>query len=110
MASIFIAHGKATGDGLLDLYANRQFRKQFKCQQRIWKKLKQVLVGEFPEPKQHKPTSHRLEDALKKRILKLSKQGYKQSRIVEMTNTPLTTVRRIVAVNANAIDTTSDDQ
>ena len=48
MASIFIAHGKATGDSLLDLYADRQFRKLFKCQKRIWKKLKGVLTGDLP--------------------------------------------------------------
>ena len=48
MASIFIAHGKATGDSLLDLYADRQFRKLFKCQKRIWNKLKGVLTGDFP--------------------------------------------------------------
>ena len=29
MASIFIAHGKATGDSLLDLYADREFSKLF---------------------------------------------------------------------------------
>jgi hypothetical protein len=96
MASIFIAHGKATGDTLLDLYADRQFRKLFKCQKRIWKKLKHVLTGEFAEPKPHKPTSHRHEDALKERIQKMREQGYKLLAIAKMTNTPLTTVRRIV--------------
>jgi hypothetical protein len=97
MASIFIAHGKATGDTLLDLYADRQFRKLFKCQQRIWKKLQGVLAGEFPEPEPHKPTSHRLDDALKKRIQRLRRRGYKLKKIAEMTKTPLTTVSRIAS-------------
>jgi hypothetical protein len=105
MASIFIAHGKATGDSLLDLYADRQFRKLFKCQQRIWRKLKGVLTGDFPEPKPHKPTSHRLEDSMKKRIRKLKKQGYKLTKIADMTNTPLTTVRRIASSQAQDADT-----
>ncbi len=105
MASIFIAHGKATGDSLLDLYADRQFRKLFKCQKRIWKKLKQVLTGTFPEPKKHKPTSHRLEDALKKRLQKLKRQGYKLTKIAEVANTPLTTVRRIASSQVLDSDT-----
>jgi len=100
MASIFIAHGKATGDTLLDLYADRQFRKLFECQKRIWKKLKHVLTGEFPEPKPHKPTSHRHEDALKERILKMRQQGYKLAAIAKRTNTPYTTVRRIASSQA----------
>lgn len=108
MASIFIAHGKATGDTLLDLYADRQFRKLFKCQKRIWEKLKHVLTGEFPEPKPHKPTSHRLEDALKRWIQRLRRQGYKMKKIAEMTKTPLTTVCRIAS--SQALDTgTSGD-
>jgi hypothetical protein len=96
MGSIFLTHGKATDDPLLDVYANRHFRTLFKCQKRIWKKLRHVLAGEFPEPKAHKPTSHRLEDALKKRIQKLKQRGYRLTKIAHMTNTPLTTVRRIV--------------
>lgn len=75
MASIFIAHGKATGDSLLDLYADRQFRKLFKCQKRIWKKLSTILTGEFPEPKVRKPFSNRLDESFKERILALRKQG-----------------------------------
>ena len=110
MASIFIAHGKATGDSLLDLYADRQFRKLFKCQKRIWEKLKGVLTGEFPEPKPHKPTSHRLEDALKKRIQKLKRQGYKLTKIAELTKTPLTTVRRIALAKAVDTETTTGEQ
>ena len=106
MASIFIAHGKATGDSLLDLYADRQFSKLFKCQKRIWKKMKHVLTGEFPEPKPHKPTSYRLEEALKKRIQRLRRQGYKLKRIAEMTNTPLTTVCRIAS--SPALDSEAD--
>ena len=95
IASIFIAHGKATGDDLLDLYADRQFRKLFECQQRIWKKLKGVLTGAFPEPTKQLPMNHRLDDPLKKRIQKLRRQGYKLTKIAELTKTPLTTVRRI---------------
>ena len=110
MASIFIAHGKATGDSLLDLYADRQFRKLFKCQKRIWKKLQGVLTGAFPEPKPHKPTSHRLEDALKKRIQKLMRQGYRLSKIAEVTNTPYTTVRRIASSEALDSDTATGEQ
>ena len=110
MASIFIAHGKATGDSLLDLYADRQFRKLFKCQKRIWKKLKEILTGDFPEPKPHKPTSHRLEDALKKRIQRLRRQGFKLTRIAEMTNTPFTTVRRIALSKAPEPDTATGGQ
>jgi hypothetical protein len=110
MASIFIAHGQATGDSLLDLYADRQFRKLFKCQKRIWSKLKGVLTGEFPEPKPHKPKSHRLEDDLKKRIQKLKRQGYKLTKIAEVTNTPLTTVRRIASSEALDSDTTTGEQ
>jgi hypothetical protein len=110
MASIFIAHGQATGDSLLDLYADRQFRKLFKCQKRIWSKLKGVLTGEFPEPKPHKPKSHRLEDPLKKRIQKLKRQGYKLTKIAEVTNTPLTTVRRIASSEALDSDTTTGEQ
>ena len=59
MSSIFLTHGEATDDPLLDCYANRQFRKLFKCQKRIWKKLKHILTGEFPEPKRaqaHEPS------------------------------------------------------
>jgi hypothetical protein len=111
IASIFITHGKATGDSLLDLYADRQFRRLFKCQKRIWKKLEGVMTGDFPEPKPHKPTSHRLNDALKKRIQKLRGQGYKFTKIAELTNTPLTTVRRIAsgkAVDAETISLDSD--
>jgi hypothetical protein len=100
MASIFVAHGKATDDRLLDLYADRQFRKLFKCQQSIWKKLKHVLTGNFPEPKTHKPKGHRIEDAMKKRIQKLKQQGYKLTKIAEVTNTPLTTVCRIASSQA----------
>jgi hypothetical protein len=110
MASIFIAHGKATGDSLLDLYADRQFRKLFKCQKRIWKKLKGVLTGAFPEPKPHKPTSHRLEDALKKRIQRLKRRGYKLAKIAEVTNTPYTTVRRIASSEALDSDTTTGEE
>ena len=84
IASIFIAHGKATGDGLLDLYADRQFRKLFECQKRIWKKLEGVLTGAFPEPTKHRPTSYRLDDPLKKRIQKLRRQGYKLAKIAEL--------------------------
>jgi hypothetical protein len=107
IASIFITHGKATGDSLLDLYADRQFRKLFKCQKRVWEKLKGVLTGEFPEPKPHKPTSHRHEDALKKRIQKLKRQGYKLTKIAEMTNTPLSTVSRIAAAKGLNSDSTT---
>ncbi len=110
MASIFIAQGKATGDSLLDLYADRQFRKLFKCQQRIWKKLKGVLTGNFPEPKPHKPTSHQLQDALKRRIQKLKRQGYKLTKIAEATNTPLTTVRRVASSKALDSDTDTGEQ
>ena len=110
MSSIFIAHGKATDDGLLDLYADRQFRKLFKCQKRIWEKLKSVLTGEFPEPKPHKPTSHRHEDSLKKRIQKLRRQGYKLTKIAEMANIPLSTVSRIASAKALDPDTTTGDQ
>jgi hypothetical protein len=106
MASIFIAHGKATGDSLLDLYADRQFSKLFECQQRIWKKLKDVLTGEFPEPRPHKPTSHRLDDTLKKRIQRLRRQGYKLKKIAELTNTPLTTVCRIAS--SQSLDSEAD--
>ncbi len=110
MASIFIAHGKATGDGLLDLYADRQFRKLFKCQKRIWQKLKHVLKGDFPEPKPHKPTSRRIDDALKQRIRKMSQQGYKLTKIAEMTKIPLTTVRRIALSQASDTDVKAGDQ
>jgi hypothetical protein len=110
MASIFIAHGKATGDSLLDLYADRQFRKLFKCQKRIWGKLKGVLTGEFPEPKPHKPTSHRHEDSLKKRIQKLKRQGYKLAAIAKMTDTPFTTVSRIASAKAMDSDTITGEQ
>jgi integrase len=110
MSSIFIAHGKATGDSLLDLYADRQFRKLFKCQKRIWEKVKSVLTGEFPEPKPHKPTSHRHEDSLKKRIQKLKRQGYKLAAIAKMTDTPFTTVSRIASAKALDSDTTTGEQ
>jgi hypothetical protein len=78
----------------------------FKCQKRIWKKLKHVLTGEFPEPKPHKPTSHRIEDARKGRIQRLRRQGYKLTKIAELTNTPLTTVCRIAS--SRALDSESD--
>jgi hypothetical protein len=108
MGSIFLAHGKATADPLLDVYANRQFRRLFNCQKRIWKRLKDVLAGDFPEPKAHRPMSHRLEDALKKRIQKLKKQGYRLSAIAKMTDTPFTTVRRIVMSKAPKPDVSVD--
>jgi hypothetical protein len=110
IASIFITHGKATGDSLLDVYAERQFPKLFKCQKRIWEKLKGVLTGEFPEPKPHKPTSYRLEDALKKRIQKLKRQGYKLTKIAEMTHSSLTTVRRIAFGRVLDSDTLTAEQ
>ena len=110
MSSIFIAHGKATDDSLLDLYADRQFRKLFKCQKRIWEKLKDVMTGDFPEPKPHKPTSHRHGDALKKRIQKLKRQGYKLTKIAQMTNTPLSTVSRIASAKTLDSDKTTGEQ
>lgn len=108
IASIFITHGKATGDTLLDLYADRQFRKLFKCQKRIWEKLAPLLTGDFPEPKPHKPTSHRHENALKKKIQKLRQQGYKLTKIAELTNVPLTTVSRIASAKAQDSNGTSN--
>jgi len=110
ISSIFLTHGKATDDPLLDVYADRHFRKLFKCQQRIWKKLKGVLTGDFPEPKPHKPTSHRLDGALKKRIQKLKRQGYKLTKIAQMTNTPLSTVSRIASANTLDSDTITGGQ
>jgi hypothetical protein len=108
MASIFIAHGRATDDTLLDLYANRQFRKLFKCQKRIWKKLKGVLTEDFPEPKPHRPTSYRHDDAVKKRIQKLRQQGHKLRTIAEVTKLPLTTVRRIALAQTLESDKPAD--
>src|SRR5262249_44282481 len=87
-------------DTLLDLYAERQFQKLFKCQKRIWKKLQHILTGEFPEPQPHKPTSHRLSDALKKKIQRLKRRGYKLTTIAKMTSTPLSTVSRIASGKA----------
>jgi hypothetical protein len=110
MGSIFLTHGKATDDPLLDVYANRQFRRLFNCEKRIWKRLKDVLTGEFTEPKAHRPMSHRLEEALKKRIRKLKKQGYKLAAIAKMTDTPFTTVKRIVMSNAPEPDKSMDNQ
>jgi hypothetical protein len=110
ISSIFLTHGKATDDPLLDVYADRHFRKLFKCQQRIWKKLRGVLTGDFPEPKPHKPTSHRHKDALKKRIRKLKRQGYKLTKIAQMTNTPLSTVSRIASDKTLDSDTTTREQ
>lgn len=66
-----------------------------------------MLTGEFPEPKPHKPRSHRLEDALKKRIQRLRRQGYKLAAIAKMTNTPFTTVRRIPSSQSLEFETDS---
>ena len=54
--------------------------------------------------------SHRLEDALKKRIRKLKKQGYKLAAIAKMTDTPFTTVKRIVMSKAPEPDSGMDGQ
>jgi integrase len=95
LASIHIAHGKATGDTLLDVYANRQFKRLFNVHMRMWKKLKSVLVGAFPIPKATKPNTP-TQPAKVKRILALQKQGFKLSYIAKKTDTPLTSVARII--------------
>ena len=96
LASIHIAHGKATGDGLLDVYANRHFKKLFNVHKRIWKKLQGVLVGDFPTPKARKPNSKPIEPVTVRRIIALHKQGFKRLYIMKETGATRTAVSRII--------------
>ena len=95
LASIHICHGKATTDSLLDVYADRQFKRLFKVHKRLWKKLSDLLVGGFPTPQARKPLTM-TEPAKTKRILTLHKRGYSMRGIEKETDTPLTTVSRII--------------
>ena len=95
-ASVFIAHGKATGDTLLDRYADRNFRKLFRCQRKIWGKLSEHLAGEFPEPVRRQPTSRRIDEAAKARMRALRRQGRTLTDIAELMGTSVPTVSRIV--------------
>ena len=97
LASIHISHGNATGDKLLDVYANRDFKRLFRVHKRIWAKLSKVLVGSFPAPKASKPHYNPVEPAKQKRILALRQQGFKVAHIAKEIGTTTFTVRRILA-------------
>src|ERR1035438_2972990 len=97
LASIHISHGKATGDNLLDVYANRDFKRLFGVHKRIWVKLSKVLVGSFPVPKASNPHYNPVEPAKQKRILALHRQGFKVAHIAKEIGTSTFTVRRILA-------------
>ena len=95
LASIHISHGKATTDSLLDVYADRQFKRLFSAHKRLWKRLESVMVGGFPVPKARKPLSV-TEPAKVKRILTIRRRGYSLGGIARETDTPPTTVARII--------------
>jgi len=45
VASLFLAHGKATGDDLLEVYAQRPFAKVFKALRRMRRRLAPMFAG-----------------------------------------------------------------
>jgi hypothetical protein len=100
LGSIHISHGSATGDALLDLYADRQFRTLFKVHRRIGKKLESVLKSEFPDPVKAIP--RKTVEPKTKRILTLRRQGFKLSYIVKQTGVGRSTVTRIIKQNKTA--------
>ena len=97
LGSIHISHGSATGDVLLDVYADRQFRTLFKVHRKIGRRLEGVLTGGFPDPVKAVP--RKTVEAKAKRILALRKQGFKLTYIAKETSVPQSTVARILKQN-----------
>jgi hypothetical protein len=87
-ASLFLAHGRATADGLLDVYAVRPFGRVFRALRKLRAKLAPVFAhhSPFPETTRRRASQGRGELSLAKqrRIAELKAQGYKIDKIMEL--------------------------
>jgi integrase len=87
-ASMFLAHGRATSDELLDVYAQRPFGRVFRALRLLRKKLAPMLAHHtpFPETAERRASQGRGELSLAKqrRIAELKAQGYQLEKIMEL--------------------------
>ncbi len=97
-ASVFLCHGETVQyDDLMDVYTDRNFSKVFTALDKVGEQLAPIFA-KVAEP-------FRDEDALRypvislgtiKRIKELRQQGYRISKIAQLTDTSPTTVRRYI--------------
>jgi hypothetical protein len=99
-ASLFLAHGRATSDELLDVYAQRPFGKVFKACRRLRKKLAPMFAshGPFPATGRRRASQGRgeLSEAKQKRIRELRGQGFRIEKICELVGVGRASVYKYV--------------
>jgi hypothetical protein len=87
-ASMFLSHGRATSDDLLDLYAAKPFGRAFKACRRLRKALEPMFAThkEFPAKREIAGGGPELSPAIQRRIKEMRSQGFKVQKIMEELN------------------------
>ena len=87
ISGVFLCHGQAVKtDDLADVYTNRPFAKVFEAQDRVWKDLKDIFVGEVYE-------DNKISIGTIKKIKALHEKGLPVSEIAEQCGVAESTVR-----------------
>jgi integrase len=95
VASIFLAHGKATGDDLLEVYAQRPFRRVHKALRKLRRRLQPVFDKvAVPFPDEVQETRPALPLGKIRQIKEMRRQGFKVCHISKTLGVSRATVYR----------------
>jgi hypothetical protein len=95
VASMFLAHGKATGDDLLEIYAQRPFAKVHKALRKLRRRLQPVFDKvAVPFPEEVRETRPALPLGKIRQIKEMRRQGFKVCHICKTLGVSRATVYR----------------
>lgn len=94
IAAIFLSHGQATGDELLEEYAARDFGRLWRATDAYGRWLRKAWHVEDPFPPKNKGLRTVLPVRTIRRIQDLARQGYTPRKIAELTGASETTCKR----------------